>query len=53
MRKKNTDALENNIFIGLYGVDSEDALEKALKYNVKVVGSNIPDKMISYLKNFK
>lgn len=51
--KKNTDALENNIFIGLYGVDSEDALEKALKYDVKVIGSNIPDKMISYLQNLK
>ncbi len=47
--EKTNDALKNNIFIGLYGVESEAMLEKALKYKAKVIGSDNPEKIMEAL----
>ncbi len=41
----NEDANRNGIFLGVYTVDSKDELIKALKYNIKAIGTNYPAKI--------
>ncbi|OGU10704.1 MAG: hypothetical protein A2X61_05040 [Ignavibacteria bacterium GWB2_35_12] len=47
------DAIENNIYMGAYSIDSEKDLKTALKYNVKAIGTNYPARIIGMLKGMK
>ncbi len=49
----NHDALENNIFLGVYTVDTKSDLQKALKYNLKAIGTNHPAELRTWLSDNK
>ncbi|ROL56144.1 hypothetical protein D9V84_09480 [Bacteroidetes/Chlorobi group bacterium Naka2016] len=45
------DARSNNIFIGVYSVDTEEQLDFVLSHNVKAIVTNLPGKILSILRN--
>jgi len=47
------DAMEKNIYIGVYSVDDVDSLDKILNFNVHAIVTNYPAKIISELKSRK
>lgn len=47
----NNDARENDIFLGVYTVDTKSDLEKALEFNLKAIGTNFPAELRSWLYN--
>ena len=44
--KINEDARNNNIFLGVYGVNDKATLKKAIDYKVVVIGTDDPEKII-------
>jgi glycerophosphoryl diester phosphodiesterase len=46
------DALINKIPLAVYDVDTEEMLQKALKYKVYGIGTNYPEKIQNYLKAY-
>ena len=42
-------ATQNNIFIGIYGAETKNDVDKCIANNVKVIGTNAPAQIISYL----
>ncbi len=49
--KKIINAQKNDIVIGVYGVDDEATLAKALQHDVKVIGTDFPRKIVKYISN--
>jgi len=47
------DAKKHNIFLGVYNVDDEEALNKALKYEARAVATNHPEKIVQLVKDKK
>lgn len=43
-------ALENNIFIGIYGAETKEDVNKCLKNKVKVIGTDFPERIIEFLR---
>jgi glycerophosphoryl diester phosphodiesterase len=43
-------AKENNIYVGVYSVDSEKDFEKLFQYDIKAFGTNYPKKIVNILK---
>ncbi len=51
--KISDDARRHDIFVGVYTVDNEKALSKALKHNVGAIGTNYPAKIKQLLDEHK
>jgi len=47
------DATENNIYLGVYSIDSKEDLMKVLKLKIKAIVTNYPEKIIMELNNLK
>lgn len=47
IKKIAEDARSNNIFIGVYSVDTEEQLDFVLSHNVKAIVTNLPGKILS------
>ncbi|HYF01827.1 MAG TPA: glycerophosphodiester phosphodiesterase family protein [Patescibacteria group bacterium] len=48
-KKRAEDALKNNMYVGVYTINSEEDLQKALQYNVKAIVTNFPEKIMQAL----
>ena len=48
--KVNNDIIENEVFTGVYSINTIDDLHKALKYNLNTIGTNFPGVMIEELR---
>jgi glycerophosphoryl diester phosphodiesterase len=46
-------ATANNIFLGVYGAETKADLEKCISHNVKVVGSDHPEKILNLLNTIQ
>jgi glycerophosphoryl diester phosphodiesterase len=44
-----TNATENNIFIGIYGAETKNDIDKCLANNVKVIGTNFPARIVQLI----
>ncbi|MBI3260544.1 MAG: hypothetical protein HYZ54_13885 [Ignavibacteriae bacterium] len=50
-RKRSEDALQNNIYLGVYTVNSSEDLEFALSRKAKAIATNYPGRICGYLKH--
>lgn len=49
--KRSEDALRNNIYLGVYTVNTSEDLEFALNRKAKAIATNFPDRICDYLKS--
>ena len=47
------DAVKNNIFIGVYSVDTSEDLKKVLGFDVKAIATNFPEKITQELRSVR
>ncbi|MFN9776866.1 MAG: glycerophosphodiester phosphodiesterase [Candidatus Kapaibacterium sp.] len=47
--KRVNDAVDHGLYVGVYGVDTEEQLHKVLKYNVSAIVTNFPQRIFAAL----
>ncbi len=46
------DTLQNKIFFGVYGIDDAQSLDKIMKFDVRAIATDYPERIISLLKKY-
>ncbi|MFM8178552.1 MAG: glycerophosphodiester phosphodiesterase family protein, partial [Candidatus Kapaibacterium sp.] len=48
--KRVNDAVEHGLYVGVYGVDTEEQLDRILKYKVSAIVTNYPERIFAGLR---
>jgi glycerophosphoryl diester phosphodiesterase len=46
------DTSDNNLFLGVYAVDTNESLQKAMDYKVRAIGTNYPEKIKTLMNSY-